>query len=127
MVFCLECALRHVEKQKSCRGLKLMYRYDEVSPSQQAAAWVARSPVLLSQLGGRQPRVVDGWRRAQCSVGFQAVNPGPTQSGGVTEETGGLLPPGGLRTQPTEKPTCSGGWGHSASPPGWLGPGPGHL
>lgn len=31
MVFCLECALRHVEKQKSCRGLKLMYRYDEVS------------------------------------------------------------------------------------------------
>lgn len=33
MVFCLECALRHVEKQKSCRGLKLMYRYDEVSPS----------------------------------------------------------------------------------------------
>lgn len=33
MVFCLECALRHVEKQKSCRGLKLMYRYDEVSAS----------------------------------------------------------------------------------------------
>lgn len=30
VVFCLECALRHVEKQKSCRGLKLMYRYDEV-------------------------------------------------------------------------------------------------
>ena len=33
VVFCLECALRHVEKQKSCRGLKLMYRYDEVSAS----------------------------------------------------------------------------------------------
>uniref|UniRef100_A0A4W3J9K2 Protein Jumonji n=1 Tax=Callorhinchus milii TaxID=7868 RepID=A0A4W3J9K2_CALMI len=30
VVFCLECALRHVEKQKSCRGLKMMYRYDEV-------------------------------------------------------------------------------------------------
>ena len=29
VVFCLECALRHVEKQ-SCRGLKMMYRYDEV-------------------------------------------------------------------------------------------------
>ncbi|GAA6096060.1 protein Jumonji isoform X2 [Tachysurus ichikawai] len=29
VVFCLECALRHVEKHKSCRGLKLMYRYDE--------------------------------------------------------------------------------------------------
>lgn len=31
VVFCLECALRYVEKQKSCRGLKMMYRYDEVS------------------------------------------------------------------------------------------------
>lgn len=30
VVFCLECALRHVEKHKSCRGLKMMYRYDEV-------------------------------------------------------------------------------------------------
>uniref|UniRef100_A0A8C3IDA9 Protein Jumonji n=1 Tax=Chrysemys picta bellii TaxID=8478 RepID=A0A8C3IDA9_CHRPI len=29
VVFCLECALRHVEKQKTCRGLKMMYRYDE--------------------------------------------------------------------------------------------------
>lgn len=30
VVFCLECALRYVEKHKSCRGLKMMYRYDEV-------------------------------------------------------------------------------------------------
>ncbi|XP_069051058.1 protein Jumonji [Lepisosteus oculatus] len=29
VVFCLECALCYVEKHKSCRGLKLMYRYDE--------------------------------------------------------------------------------------------------
>uniref|UniRef100_A0A4W4F2E4 Protein Jumonji n=1 Tax=Electrophorus electricus TaxID=8005 RepID=A0A4W4F2E4_ELEEL len=29
VVFCLECALHYVEKQKSCRGLKMMYRYDE--------------------------------------------------------------------------------------------------
>uniref|UniRef100_A0A8C9QWF9 Protein Jumonji n=1 Tax=Scleropages formosus TaxID=113540 RepID=A0A8C9QWF9_SCLFO len=29
VVFCLECALFYVEKQKSCRGLKMMYRYDE--------------------------------------------------------------------------------------------------
>ncbi|KAI7799134.1 putative protein Jumonji [Triplophysa rosa] len=29
VVFCLECALNHVEKNKSCRGLKMMYRYDE--------------------------------------------------------------------------------------------------
>lgn len=34
MVFCLECALRYVEKHKSCRGLKMMYRYDEVSSLQ---------------------------------------------------------------------------------------------
>lgn len=33
VVFCLECALDYVEKQKSCRGLKMMYRYDEVSPA----------------------------------------------------------------------------------------------
>lgn len=30
VVFCLECALHYVEKHKSCRGLKMMYRYDEV-------------------------------------------------------------------------------------------------
>ncbi|KAF4080623.1 hypothetical protein AMELA_G00173490 [Ameiurus melas] len=29
VVFCLECALRYVEKHKSCCGLKMMYRYDE--------------------------------------------------------------------------------------------------
>ncbi|MFT7811654.1 protein Jumonji-like [Arapaima gigas] len=29
VVFCLECALWFVEKHKSCRGLKMMYRYDE--------------------------------------------------------------------------------------------------
>uniref|UniRef100_A0A8C8IUD7 Protein Jumonji n=1 Tax=Oncorhynchus tshawytscha TaxID=74940 RepID=A0A8C8IUD7_ONCTS len=29
VVFCLECALRYVENHKSCRGLKMMYRYDE--------------------------------------------------------------------------------------------------
>uniref|UniRef100_A0A673HUY1 Protein Jumonji n=1 Tax=Sinocyclocheilus rhinocerous TaxID=307959 RepID=A0A673HUY1_9TELE len=29
VVFCLECALQYVEKHKSCRGLKMMYRYDE--------------------------------------------------------------------------------------------------
>ena len=31
VVFCLECALGYVEGNKSCRGLKMMYRYDEVS------------------------------------------------------------------------------------------------
>ncbi len=30
VVFCLECALHYVEKHKSSRGLKMMYRYDEV-------------------------------------------------------------------------------------------------
>ncbi|XP_016398147.1 protein Jumonji-like [Sinocyclocheilus rhinocerous] len=29
VVFCLECALHYVEKHKSSRGLKMMYRYDE--------------------------------------------------------------------------------------------------
>lgn len=57
MVFCLECALRHVEKQKSCRGLKLMYRYDEVSASTgRPPARVAPHPACfrapLAQHGG---------------------------------------------------------------------------
>uniref|UniRef100_A0A8K9XIU7 Protein Jumonji n=1 Tax=Oncorhynchus mykiss TaxID=8022 RepID=A0A8K9XIU7_ONCMY len=30
VVFCLECVLLYVQKHKSCRGLKMMYRYDEV-------------------------------------------------------------------------------------------------
>uniref|UniRef100_A0A8C7KD45 Protein Jumonji n=1 Tax=Oncorhynchus kisutch TaxID=8019 RepID=A0A8C7KD45_ONCKI len=29
VVFCLECVLLYVQKHKSCRGLKMMYRYDE--------------------------------------------------------------------------------------------------
>ncbi|CAN0281495.1 unnamed protein product [Lampetra fluviatilis] len=28
-VFCLECVLAHVKEKKTCRGLKMMYRYDE--------------------------------------------------------------------------------------------------
>uniref|UniRef100_A0A8C5D8F4 Protein Jumonji n=1 Tax=Gouania willdenowi TaxID=441366 RepID=A0A8C5D8F4_GOUWI len=45
VVFCLECALRYVEKHKSCRGLKMMYRYDEVSRLREA--------VFCSSTGGR--------------------------------------------------------------------------
>lgn len=65
VVFCLECALRHVEKQKSCRGLKLMYRYDEVSPRRApgpASVWRAccgRSlgqPVSAGAEGAHEPR-----------------------------------------------------------------------
>lgn len=59
VVFCLECALRHVEKQKSCRGLKLMYRYDEVSacwgqPVCRAAVWLSwgARPSSHSPAGG---------------------------------------------------------------------------
>uniref|UniRef100_A0A674C9B7 Protein Jumonji n=1 Tax=Salmo trutta TaxID=8032 RepID=A0A674C9B7_SALTR len=33
VVFCLECVLLYVQKHKSCRGLKMMYRYDEVLQS----------------------------------------------------------------------------------------------
>ena len=47
VVFCLECALRHVEKQKSCRGLKLMYRYDEVSVPGASARPRGPTPSLL--------------------------------------------------------------------------------
>lgn len=53
VVFCLECALRHVEKQKSCRGLKLMYRYDEVSPQgRPAGKGVPRQPGAPQTMAG---------------------------------------------------------------------------
>lgn len=48
VVFCLECALRYVEKHKSCRGLKMMYRYDEVSCP-------CCSVLSLSRRGRHQP------------------------------------------------------------------------
>lgn len=67
VVFCLECALRHVEKQKSCRGLKLMYRYDEVS-----AHW-GRACGLWPSERGR-----GGWRLAPALLGWWALAPGPT-------------------------------------------------
>ncbi|KAB0407182.1 hypothetical protein E2I00_010104 [Balaenoptera physalus] len=54
VVFCLECALRHVEKQKSCRGLKLMYRYDEPSPS----SWGPGRPL--------SPEEVPRWRQQEA-------------------------------------------------------------
>ena len=47
VVFCLECALRYVEKHKSCRGLKMMYRYDEVSP-----VWICCVQFSLRPEGG---------------------------------------------------------------------------
>lgn len=67
VVFCLECALRHVEKQKSCRGLKLMYRYDEVS-----AHW-GRACGLWPSERGR-----GGWRLAPALRGCWALAPGLT-------------------------------------------------
>uniref|UniRef100_A0A3B4UCD1 Protein Jumonji n=1 Tax=Seriola dumerili TaxID=41447 RepID=A0A3B4UCD1_SERDU len=48
VVFCLECALRYVEKHKSCRGLKMMYRYDE----EQINSLVNQVCVVVSGGGG---------------------------------------------------------------------------
>lgn len=64
VVFCLECALRYVEKHKSCRGLKMMYRYDEVSLSSNTC-WVK-----ASLQGAPLSQVCRSWRWlcALCSL-----------------------------------------------------------
>nr|XP_040045263.1 protein Jumonji [Gasterosteus aculeatus aculeatus] len=51
VVFCLECALRYVEKHKSCRGLKMMYRYDEKQINS-LVTQVCAGPILKNAPGG---------------------------------------------------------------------------
>ncbi|KAG7264985.1 hypothetical protein CRUP_032928 [Coryphaenoides rupestris] len=48
VVFCLECALRYVDKHKSCRGLKMMYRYDEVSLARLSTAHMPKAAAAVS-------------------------------------------------------------------------------
>uniref|UniRef100_A0AAY5KX10 Protein Jumonji n=1 Tax=Esox lucius TaxID=8010 RepID=A0AAY5KX10_ESOLU len=50
VVFCLECALRYVHKHKSCKGLKMMYRYDEVPHT--ATSTLVQHCVWSRGLGG---------------------------------------------------------------------------
>lgn len=97
VVFCLECALRHVEKQKSCRGLKLMYRYDEVSASTgRPPARVAPHPACfqapLARWGlmwwGSSSVGRDGaalaWRGRQLGLGDWHPRPCPSRLGTPT-------------------------------------------
>uniref|UniRef100_A0A7N6A5E0 Protein Jumonji n=1 Tax=Anabas testudineus TaxID=64144 RepID=A0A7N6A5E0_ANATE len=53
VVFCLECALRYVEKHKSCRGLKMMYRYDEVSCGCLFLLWFSFLSVQMGETSAR--------------------------------------------------------------------------
>lgn len=53
VVFCLECALRYVEKHKSCRGLKMMYRYDEVSCPRLFLLWFSSLSVQMGETSAR--------------------------------------------------------------------------
>ncbi|XP_028836365.1 protein Jumonji isoform X1 [Denticeps clupeoides] len=53
VVFCLECALRLVQKRRSSRGLKMMYRYDEEQIN-----------ALVNRVGGRVRERTSEWQRA---------------------------------------------------------------
>ncbi|KAM8766744.1 protein Jumonji isoform 2-T2 [Acanthopagrus schlegelii] len=72
VVFCLECALRYVEKHKSCRGLKMMYRYDEEQINS-----------LVNQVCGR----------AMLKNGSSGVGGGVVVSRGGGDPCHGLSPP----------------------------------
>ncbi|XP_029369436.1 protein Jumonji isoform X2 [Echeneis naucrates] len=52
VVFCLECALCYVEKHKSCRGLKMMYRYDEEQINSLVNQVCGRAMLKNSNSGG---------------------------------------------------------------------------
>ncbi|KAG7237754.1 hypothetical protein INR49_031766 [Caranx melampygus] len=60
VVFCLECALRYVEKHKSCRGLKMMYRYDEEQINSLVNQVCGRAMLKNSSGGGGESSSVEG-------------------------------------------------------------------
>ncbi|XP_030003870.1 protein Jumonji [Sphaeramia orbicularis] len=60
VVFCLECALRYVEKHKSCRGLKMMYRYDEEQINSLVSQVCGRAMLKNGSSGGGGGIVVSG-------------------------------------------------------------------
>ncbi|KAJ8273294.1 hypothetical protein GJAV_G00099900 [Gymnothorax javanicus] len=79
VVFCLECALRYVEKHKSCRGLKMMYRYDEEQinslVSQVCGKAVVKTGELLNGLScGKTPAKRGPRKRATVEVSLSRIS-----------------------------------------------------
>ncbi|XP_041962404.1 protein Jumonji isoform X1 [Alosa sapidissima] len=68
VVFCLECTLHLVQKRRSSRGLKMMYRYDEEQMNS-----------LLSRVSGRVQERSSERRRAEPQAQAPAPCPTPAQ------------------------------------------------
>ncbi|XP_008329926.1 protein Jumonji isoform X3 [Cynoglossus semilaevis] len=85
VVFCLECALRYVEKHKSCRGLKMMYRYDEEQINHLVTQVCGRAMLKNSSvnLGGGERVVVSGGleRGVEPCLGLNPAKASPAKRG----------------------------------------------
>ncbi|KAG7499970.1 Jumonji isoform X2 [Solea senegalensis] len=79
VVFCLECALRYVEKHKSCRGLKMMYRYDEEQINSLVSQVCGRAMLKNSTSGGGGV-VVSGGGGEPC-LGLSPIKALPAKRG----------------------------------------------
>ncbi|AWP21621.1 putative protein Jumonji [Scophthalmus maximus] len=79
VVFCLECALRYVEKNKTCRGLKMMYRYDEEQINSLVNQVCGRAMIKNSS-GGGGGVVVTGGGGEPC-LGLSPTKASPAKRG----------------------------------------------
>uniref|UniRef100_A0A3P8STK0 Protein Jumonji n=1 Tax=Amphiprion percula TaxID=161767 RepID=A0A3P8STK0_AMPPE len=79
VVFCLECALRYVEKHKSCRGLKMMYRYDEEQINSLVNQVCGRA-MLKNGGGGGGGVIVSGGGGDPC-LGLSPAKASPAKRG----------------------------------------------
>ncbi|XP_044191078.1 protein Jumonji isoform X3 [Thunnus albacares] len=79
VVFCLECALRYVEKHKSCRGLKMMYRYDEEQINSLVNQVCGRA--MLKSGGGGGGAVVVGAGGGDPCHGLSPAKASPAKRG----------------------------------------------
>uniref|UniRef100_A0A3B4UC82 Protein Jumonji n=1 Tax=Seriola dumerili TaxID=41447 RepID=A0A3B4UC82_SERDU len=86
VVFCLECALRYVEKHKSCRGLKMMYRYDEEQINSLVNQVCGRAMLKNSSGGGGGGVVVSGGGGEPC-LGLSPAKASPAKRGPRKRDT----------------------------------------
>ncbi|XP_051926977.1 protein Jumonji [Hippocampus zosterae] len=81
VVFCLECALRYVEKHKSCRGLKMMYRYDEEQINNLVNQVCGRA--MLKSSGGAVVAAAGGAEACRRPVSPAQSSPAKRSGGGA--------------------------------------------
>uniref|UniRef100_A0A8C1JXV2 Protein Jumonji n=1 Tax=Cyprinus carpio TaxID=7962 RepID=A0A8C1JXV2_CYPCA len=80
VVFCLECALHYVEKHKSCRGLKMMYRYDEEQINSLVNQVCGKALVRSTADSPTKPPAKRGPRKRSAVDMMSSFLPGPSSS-----------------------------------------------